>query len=95
MEINIQLKNLCSRENLLVLEVEPLQYDCNPFEKSKDRVHGYAVGSALLGDLRISSFLNKKLGDMVKDKPWTKTSIDSPSSYLGDVGVKTHEQARY
>ena len=69
MEINIQLKNLCSRENLLVLEVEPLQYDCNPLRKSKDRVHGYGVGSALLVDLGTSSFLDKKLGDMVKDKP--------------------------
>ena len=38
-------------------------------EKSKDRVHGYGVGSALLGDLGTSSFLDKKLGDMVKDKP--------------------------
>ena len=67
MEINIQLKILCSRENLLVLEVEPLQYDCNPLRKV--RKHGYSVGLALLGDPGISSFLDKKLGDMVKDKP--------------------------
>ena len=88
MEINIQIKNICSRENLLILEVEPLQYDCNPLRKSKDRVHGYGLGLSLLGDLGISSFLDKKLGDMVKDKPWTKTSTDSPSTYLGDVEVK-------
>ena len=38
-------------------------------EKSKERVHGYSVGLALLGDPGISSFLDKKLGDMVKDRP--------------------------